>query len=79
MTRLLLRHAPPINVRDRRYEGTLLGWCVYGALHGWRRTTGDFATTARLLIEAGEHVDPGRVATGRGDLDDVLGLGSRRA
>ena len=78
MTRLLLRHAPPINVRDRRYEGTLLGWCVYGALHGWRRTTGDFATTARLLIEAGEHVDPGRAATGRGDLDEVLGLGSRR-
>ena len=32
----------------------------------------------RLLIEAGEHVDPGLVPTGRGDLDDVLGLGSRR-
>jgi Ankyrin repeat len=72
MTRRLLAHDPPIGVRDRRYNGTLLGWCIYGAVHGWRRTTGDFATTARLLLDAGEQVDPSTVPTGRADLDALL-------
>jgi ankyrin repeat protein len=74
MTRRLLAHDPPIGVRDRRYNGTLLGWCIYGAVHGWRRTTGDFATTARLLLDAGERVDPSTLPTGRADLDEVLSL-----
>ncbi len=76
LTRLLLRHDPPIRVRDRRYNGTLIGWCIYGALHGWRRTTGDFASTARLLLDAGEQLDPGVLPTGRADLDAVLSHGS---
>jgi Ankyrin repeat len=75
MTRRLLAHDPPIGVRDRRYNGTLLGWCIYGAVHGWRRTTGDFATTARLLLDAGEQVDPSTLPTGRADLDTVLRRG----
>ena len=72
LTRRLLAHNPPIGVRDRRYNGTLLGWCIYGALHGWRRTTGDFAATARLLLNAGEQVDPSTLPTGRADLDAAL-------
>jgi ankyrin repeat protein len=75
MTRRLLAHDPPIGVRDRRYNGTLLGWCIYGAVHGWRRTTGDFATTARLLLDAGEQVDPSTLPTGQADLDTVLRRG----
>jgi ankyrin repeat protein len=75
-TRLLLRHDPPIRVRDRRYNGTLLGWCIYGALHGWRRTTGDFASTAQLLLDAGEQLDPDVLPTGCADLDAVLSRGS---
>jgi hypothetical protein len=72
MVRLLLAHDPPIGVRDRRYNGTPLGWCVYGSLHGWRRGTGDFATTARLLLEAGERPDAADVPTGRDDVDAVI-------
>jgi ankyrin repeat protein len=75
MTRRLLAHDPPIGVRDRRYNGTLLGWCIYGAVHGWRRTTGDFATTARLLLDAGEQVDLSTVPTGRADLDALFRRG----
>jgi hypothetical protein len=73
MTRRLLRHNPPINVPDRSYGGTLLDNCVYGALHGWGCETGDcdFATTARLLLEAGERVDPACLPTGLDDLDAV--------
>jgi hypothetical protein len=72
LTRRLLAHDPPIGVADRCYGGPLLGWCIHGALHGWRRTTGDFTTTARLLLDAGERVDPSTLPTGRADLDAVL-------
>jgi hypothetical protein len=72
MVRLLLSHHPPIGVRDPQYQGTPLGWCIYGSLHGWRCRTGDFATTARLLIEAGERPEPAMLPTGRDDVDVVL-------
>ena len=72
MTRLLLRHNPPLNIADRSYGGTPLDNCVYGALHGWACDTGDFVTTARLLLEAGERVDPALLPTGLDDLDALL-------
>jgi ankyrin repeat protein len=72
MTRLLLAHDPPINVPDPSYGGTLLGQCLYGALHGWHCRSGDFAATVRLLLGAGERVDPTDVPTGRDDVDAVL-------
>jgi hypothetical protein len=72
MTRALLRHNPPINVPDRSYGGTLLGNCIYGSLHGWGCNTGDFPATARLLLEAGERVEPRYLPTGLDDLDLVL-------
>jgi hypothetical protein len=72
LTRRLLRHSPPINIRDRSYGGTLLGNCLYGALHGWGCDRGDFVTTVRLLLEAGERVDPRWLPTGLDDLDALL-------
>ena len=72
MTRVLLRHDPPIGARDARYHGTALDWCLHGARHGWASRTGDFAAVAALLLHAGETVDPGSVPTGREDLDAVL-------
>jgi ankyrin repeat protein len=72
MARLLLRHDPPIGVREANYGGTPLDWCVYGSVHGWAKARGDFATTARLLLEAGERPDPTRLPTGRDDVDAVL-------
>jgi len=72
MMRAMLPHNPPIGVKDPQYHGTPLGWCVYGSLHGWHCGTGDFATTVRLLLEAGERPDPTHVPIGRDDVDDVL-------
>ncbi len=72
MVRLLLPHDPPIGVKDATYGGTPLNWCVFGAVHGWMRDEGDFATTARLLIEAGERVEPSVLPTGRDDVDALL-------
>jgi hypothetical protein len=77
LTRLLLAHRPPLNTPDRSHGGTLLGNCLYGALHGWRSETGDFAATVRLLLDAGERLDPTWVPIGRDDVDAVLREGLR--
>ena len=50
MTRLLLRHDPPVGVRESNYGGTPLDWCVYGSVQGWAKDRGDFAITAQLLL-----------------------------
>jgi ankyrin repeat protein len=72
MVRALLRHNPPIGVREARHNGTPLDWCVYGSLHGWMQDKGDFATTAQLLLDAGERAEPAALPTGRDDVDAVL-------
>ena len=72
MLELLLPHNPPIGVPDSTYGGTPLGQCLHGSLHGWKRESGDFATTARLLLDAGERPDVTVVPIGRDDVDAVL-------
>ncbi|MPY90050.1 MAG: hypothetical protein GEU99_19270 [Luteitalea sp.] len=72
LVRLLLQHDPPIGVPDARYGGTPLGWCLYGSVCGWRCDTGDFVSTVRLLLDAGERPDPTDLPTGRDDVDEVL-------
>jgi Ankyrin repeat len=72
LVRLLLPHDPPLGVPDASYGGTPLGQSLYGSLHGWHCHTGDFATTVRLLLEAGERPDPSQVPIGRDDVDEVL-------
>ena len=72
MLELLLPRNPPIGVPDPTYGGTPLGQCLYGSLHGWERETGDFATTVRLLLDAGERPDLTVVPIGRDDVDAVL-------
>ena len=54
-----------------KYGGTPLDWTIYGSVHGWAKA-GDFAGTARLLLDAGERVEPAVLPTGRDDVDAVL-------
>jgi hypothetical protein len=74
MTRRLLQHAPPINTPDPSYGGTLLGNCLYGALHGWSCESSpcDYPATVRLLLDAGEQVRPHYVPTGLDEVDALL-------
>jgi hypothetical protein len=72
LTGLLLRHNPPLGVPDPSYGGTPLEQCLYGSLHGWHCKTGDFPTTVRLLLDAGETINPSVVPIGRDDVDAVL-------
>ena len=59
MAREILRFHPALETKSREYEGTALGWAVYGSGNGWHRDTGDFVGTIKALIEAGAQVPPG--------------------
>lgn len=53
LTRLLLRYNPPLDVKDRDFDGTPLSWTTHGSVHGWRAKTGNYVETERELREAG--------------------------
>lgn len=53
MARLILRHKPSLEIRDRDFSATPLGWAIYGSEHGWHCQTGDYAQTAQALLDAG--------------------------
>jgi hypothetical protein len=72
MVGVLLTRDPAIGVRDASHGGTPLGWCLYGSVFGWNKGAGDFVEVARLLIEAGEVVEPSVLPTGRDDMDKML-------
>lgn len=53
MTRVILAHHPPLELTDRDYRGTPLGWAIHGSLNGWHSSTGDYARVVELLLDAG--------------------------
>jgi hypothetical protein len=53
MTRVLLRHSPPLEQKDRDFQSTPLGWSIHGSEHGWYCRTGNYAATVEELLNAG--------------------------
>ena len=53
MARAILKHHPTLELKSREYEGTALGWTLYGSGNGWHRDTGDYVGTVRALLKAG--------------------------
>jgi ankyrin repeat protein len=53
LTRELVRHAAPLDVKDADYNLTPLGWAIYGSKHGWNCKTGDYISTVNALLDAG--------------------------
>jgi ankyrin repeat protein len=53
MIREILRFHPALEQKSREYEGTALGWALYGSGNGWHRDTGDFIGTVQALLSAG--------------------------
>ena len=53
MVKEILRYRPPIEARDRDFDGTPVGWAVYGSVHGWHRQSGDYAGVTEALLQAG--------------------------
>jgi len=54
----ILRFRPALELKSAEYSGSALAWAVYASGNGWRRDTGDFVTTVRLLLQAGAIVPP---------------------
>ena len=73
MLRDVLDRDPPIEARDLEFKGTAVGWLIHGALSGWPGiSTGRHGDCARLLLDAGAHVDEASLPTGNDALDAVL-------
>jgi hypothetical protein len=53
MARAILRFKPPLETRDADFNGTPLGWALYGSEAGWHQRTGDYAGTVEALLKAG--------------------------
>lgn len=50
---LLLRHNPPLELKDKDFSGTPLGWAIHGSEHGWHSKTGNYAGVVEALLRAG--------------------------
>jgi len=58
MARHVLRFRPNLEQKSRDYEGTPLGWAIYGSGNGWHRNTGDYVATVQALLHAGALMPP---------------------
>lgn len=58
MTADILRFGPALELKSIEYPSSALSWAIYASGNGWRRDTGDFVTTVRLLLEAGAVLTP---------------------
>jgi hypothetical protein len=52
MVNAILPFGPPLEATDSDFNGTPLGWAIYGSENGWCKT-GDYAGTVEALIQAG--------------------------
>src|SRR5579884_3432197 len=53
MVNAILPFGPPLEATDNDFNGTPLGWAIYGSENGWSSQTGDYAGTVEVLIRAG--------------------------
>ena len=73
MLREVLGYGPPLEMRDRDFDGTPMGWTIQGATGHWRGiSTAKHGECARLLLDAGAQVNETALPTGQEELDQVL-------
>ena len=73
MLRDVLAQNPPLEAQDRDSKATAMGSVIQGVRYSWRGiSTNRHAECARLLLDAGVHVDESALPTGHDDLDAVL-------
>ncbi|MEO7084752.1 MAG: ankyrin repeat domain-containing protein [Gemmatimonadaceae bacterium] len=69
MVRDLIAHNAPVDATEPQFNGTPLGWTLYGSLNCWHRRTGDYPASASALLAAGAALPENPVAT-----DEVLAV-----
>jgi hypothetical protein len=70
MVELILRKNPPLEVTDKDFNATPLGWAIYGSEHGWHREMGNYAAAVEALLHAG--AKPPQEAAGSAEVRQVL-------
>ena len=70
MVELILRKNPPLEVTDKDFHGTPLGWAIYGSEHGWHPEQGNYAATVEALLRAG--AKPPQEVSGSAEVRQVL-------
>ena len=70
MAREILRRHPPLEVTDRDFKSTPMGWAIHGSENGWYCRTGDYAGTVEALLQAG--AKPPEKAAGTEAVREVL-------
>src|SRR5207237_9206929 len=77
LTREILAHRPPLDVRSTEFASTPLQWALYGSIHGVQKSVSDHAGTVEALLDAGAPMpdDPGEVSD---PVRDVLRRYNRR-
>ncbi|MDQ4081249.1 MAG: ankyrin repeat domain-containing protein [Gemmatimonadota bacterium] len=53
MARTILEYRPSLELHDRDFDGTPLGWALHGSVHGWHCDAGDYAGVVEALLDAG--------------------------
>ena len=53
MIREILRYHPPLEVKDRDFGGTAVGWARHAKENGWHRDRGDYDGSVEVLLAAG--------------------------
>jgi ankyrin repeat protein len=66
-----LKHTDDLSAKDADYDCTPLQWARQGVMAGWHKDTGDFASVAKLLLEAGSPRDDNATPTGNAEFDNV--------
>jgi ankyrin repeat protein len=69
ITRALLAHHAPVNVKGDDFDGTPLHWAIHGSVHGWRCKTGNYPGTVEALLAAG--AEPPAITAEFKGTDDV--------
>lgn len=70
MAEFILQKNPPLEVTDRDFQSTPLGWAIHGSENGWHRETGNYAGTVEALLRAG--AKPPREAAGNAEVKHLL-------
>ena len=53
MAREILKYHPSLELKEKDYGQTAVGWTIYGSLHGWHAQRGDYGGVLELLLDAG--------------------------
>lgn len=70
MVELVLQKNPSLEVKDKDFQSTPLGWAIYGSEHGWHRERGNYPAVVEALLRAG--AKPPREIHGSAEVRQVL-------